>query len=89
LGEGPGVWPRGCHQCHPFFTIASARPAQRLPDLGVGDLGVGEGRLCHKEVIRVITPGGTAAVATQEQIDNGHFYADFDEYRRANPGAVA
>jgi hypothetical protein len=41
-----------------------------------------------KEVIRVITPGGTAQVATQEQIDNGRFYADFDEYRRANPGDV-
>jgi hypothetical protein len=39
-----------------------------------------------KEVIRVITPGGTASIATQEQIDNGRFYADFDEYRRANPG---
>jgi hypothetical protein len=42
-----------------------------------------------KEVIRVIMPGGTASVATQEQIDNGHFYADIDEYRRANPGGVA
>jgi len=42
-----------------------------------------------KEVIRVIVPGGTASVATQEQIDNGHFYTDIDEYRRANPGDAA